>query len=104
MIIASVFMIVPVVLFFVAKYYFRLLEKLHSKGAASSKLQIFALWLVVSFIIFLGAYIPIITLKKEAPGNDLKWGILPLLVSMVLIFVSQRNDIKRVGTLLNAKK
>ena len=104
MIIAGVFLIVPIILFFAAKYYFRLLEKLHDKGAASSKFQMFVLWVVVSFIIFLGAYIPIITLKRQAPGNDLKWGILPLLVSMVLIFVFQRNEIRRVGTLLNAKK
>ena len=103
MIIASVFFVVSVGLGFIAKYYFKLLEKLYLKDAASSKLQMSALWLLFCFAIFLRAYIPIIVLKREAPNSDLKLGILPLLVSMIFIFIFQKNDIKRVRTLLNAK-
>jgi len=103
-IVVSAFLVIPIILFFVAKYYFSLMEKLHSKGAASSKPLMFFSWLAVSFIVFLSAYIPISILKKEAPNSDIKWGILPLLVSMVLIFLFQRNEIKRIGTLLNVRK
>ena len=104
MIVVSAFLVIPIILFIVAKYYYRLLEKLHSKGAASSKILMFFSWLAVSFILFLSAYIPISILKKESPDSDIRWGILPLLVSMVLVFLFQKNEIKRIGTLLNVRK
>lgn len=100
----SAFGAVPLILFFMSKYYFILLEKLHSKESASSKLQMFALWLVASLVVFLSAFIPIITIKKVVPGSDVKWGILPLVVSIVLIIIFQKDEIKRIGTLLNARK
>lgn len=99
-----VFLVIPLILFFISKFYFRFLEKLHSVGSASSKIQMFILWLVVCLVIFLSVYVPIELLKKEAPSSDIKLGVLPLIVGVACILFFQKNEIKRVGALLNAKK
>lgn len=102
--IIAVFLVVPLMLFFLSKFYFRFLEKLHPIGSASSKIQMFILWLLACLVIFLSVYIPISLLKKEAPSSDLKLGVLPLIVGIGCVLIFQKDQIKKVGALFSAKK
>lgn len=99
-----IFMLVPLVLFFGAKGYFKLIEKLHFQRTKTSKITTFLLWIAVSILALLSVFIPIVTIKRLSPELDVKWGVIPLLLSMLLIVIFQKKEIKRLSNILNGRE